>query len=197
MERRQLFITAGTALTFTFGGCLDAITGGDIDGEIRPDGEPETVPAPLDCDRDDVSRHTRGIRDDLRWGDTDEFQLRIDGLSFEYGDTAEITLGHTGWGSAKTGSAMKYLLEVKTDAGWQDVRVVPEDSPGIAPPDELIEHDSTEIFTWELDLTEAGLARPAPFEEYVSVCPELPAGRYRFLYYGLGEHVAVAFDLER
>ena len=135
MERRQLLITAGTVLTFTSGGCSNAITGGDTDGEIRPDEDPETVPASLDCTREDVSRHTRGIRDDLRWGDTDEFQLRIDGLSFEYGDTAEITLGHTGSGSAKTGSAMKYLLELKTEAEWQDVRVVPEDSPGIGPPE--------------------------------------------------------------
>lgn len=50
-------------------------------------------------------------------------------------------------------------------------------------------------WTWAIELTESGI--PAATDVDVSVCPGLPAGRYRFVYWGTDEPVAVGFDLSR
>jgi len=196
MKRRHFLATTAPATLLGTASCLSSLSGREVDGEIRPDYDPEVIPVALACDEEGVSRHNRVIRDDVQWGGTDEFALWVERLSYAYGETANITLTHTSSGQAATGSSLKFLFQLYTKNGWQDVRVTPEDSSGIAPPDERLHHDSTEIFTWSLELTESGL-ETAPFESIVTVCPDLLAGRYRFLYYGLDKPVAVAFDLQR
>ncbi|MFB9810631.1 immunoglobulin-like domain-containing protein [Haloarcula sebkhae] len=131
--------------------------------------------------------------DRIKWGDTGTVSLRIDQTTFEYGDTAQITLTNTTDSRISTGLKQTYQIERFTDDGWQDVRgktggdeiqyvdMGSEPAPGV-------------IYEWSLRLTEAGLV--AGDKEF-TVCPELVSGRYRFVYWTVDAPVAVAFDLTR
>lgn len=172
----------------------------ELPGAIRPDADPATVPEPLVCKDDAFERHSVGFDEsELEWGSVRDnrvptFALRVDDLAFERGDEIRVTLTNVRGVEMSTGNRYKYNFQVYTGEGWQDVRGW---AGGMALPytDELVEHEPGTGFEWTLTLTEEGLLDGHPHEDDLVVCPGLPAGRYRFAFWGVDGAVAAAFDL--
>lgn len=208
LKRRSALKHAGVVLGMGLGGCLGAGSEQPDDGTeseethsdvVSPEKEPETVPGALHCDDGTFERHFPGYGDDsIHWGDFKEFALRADSLSYDYGDTANITLRNTASETRETGNKNKYNFEVYTEAGWQDVRGWAD---GNSRPytDEAVSHDAGGGFEWDITLTENGIPDATTHDEILDVCPDLESARYRFIYWGLGgeEAIGVAFDLQR
>lgn len=165
-----------------------------VDGQIRPSESPSPPSEEFTCDKSDFTRHPSMYdADSLVWGDTENVSLRIDSTTFEYGDTAHITLTNTTDSHLSIGLKETFQIELFTEDGWQDVRgKIGEDEFQYV--DLAREPTPGEIYEWSLRLTEEGLVAGA---EELSVCPELVSGRYRFVYWGTGTPVAIAFDLQR
>ncbi|WP_254809995.1 immunoglobulin-like domain-containing protein [Natronosalvus amylolyticus] len=161
----------------------------DLEGYVRPDEDPDIVPASLECDGENVTR--MDARETVDWGENDRFAMRIDRLEAERGETVTVTMTNVTNDERVTGNDRKFGLEVYTDEGWQDVRVYDgehEYGPGYT--DEGYIHPPGEGFEWSLELStdefETG-------HDMLEVCPDLVAGRYRFVYWPTD--LAVAFDL--
>jgi hypothetical protein len=158
-------------------------------GKVRPDQKPAEVPTEFVCEDDDFERLWTGYDSEhLNWGDTEDFSLRVNELSFEYGEVAEIRLS-----SGMTGNRHKWNFEVTTDNGWREVRGT-SDGSELSYTDEEVPGG----FTWELELTEDGILEESPGSRKLRMCPDLVSSRYRFVYWGLiGEtSIAVAFDID-
>ncbi|WP_225332973.1 hypothetical protein [Halomicrobium urmianum] len=171
----------------------------DLDGYVRPDGDPPVVRDPLTCDREGFERLGSWVdEDELAWGEATAgdgdpvFALRVDALEAEYGDTVSISMTNVSGEERGTGNRHKYNLQAYTDDGWQDVRGVTDSDP-VGYTDEGILHEPGEGFEWELELTEEGLVADHSHADRLVVCPDLTPGRYRFVYWEPA--VAVAFDL--
>jgi len=170
-----------------------------LPGHVRPADDPETVPAALSCEDDDFERHGAGFDEsELSWGAaTDDrgeptFALRVDSLGADPGDEVVVRLTNVSESEQYTGNRHKYNLQVRTGAGWQDVRGAPEGEP-LGYTDEAVAHAPGEGFEWRLPMTEEGVVDGHVNETRLTVCPGLPAGRYRFVFWE--PTVAVAFDL--
>lgn len=200
MNRREVIVSFSTAGLFGLAGCIDRFGSTDEeDGFVRPDGDSEAVPSSFQCHDNDFERHwVETEEENLAWGDTDSFSLRIDDLSFEYGNTAELTLENTTSTMIRTGNKNKYNLEILTESGWTEVRGW-RDGMVRPYPDDAVGHEPREGFEWSIELTEDGIPAATIHEEELEVCPSLESGRYRFTYWGLSgdQGVAVAFDLIR
>lgn len=182
MDRRTYCTAVGSASLVSLAGCV-----GSVDGHVRPDGEPDTVPTEFVCEVDGFEPHFEGYSEDtLHWGDTEDFSLRVNDLAFEYGDTAEIQLSR-----GTTGNRHKWNLEVDTENGWQEVRGTTAEFLDYTAEDTDGGHE------WTLELTESGIVDSSFHDDSLQVCPDLVSGRYRFVYWGLigDDSVAVAFDL--
>lgn len=201
MKRRSyLAISLGATVVAT--GCLS--NGDDEDSTdetsriVRPETDPDPVPE-LECEDDDVIRYEPAY-ETPSWGEDGSFLIQIGSSSYTYGDIAEITLTNVTEDPADVQSYEQFSLEVYTDTGWQDVRVRTEETP-VAFPDDGVTHDSGEDHRWELELTEEGIAAASFLSEETDVCPELRAGRYRFVFVNpFGDQqaeLAVAFDLKQ
>ncbi len=171
----------------------------DLAGNVRPGSEPAVVP-PLSCETRGVVRHDQRFDEAaLHWGNyerngTTRLALRVDDLAYQQGDTLNVGLTNVADESVETGNSATYNLQVRTEAGWEDVRVI--DGDGFTYTDEAVSHGPGEGFDWSIDLTEAGIIE-ASGHGNADVCPALQSGRYRFAYFGVPEDaVAVAFDLE-
>lgn len=103
-----------------------------------------------------------------------------------------VTLTSLGPGTGGTGNRNKYSLQVLTEAGWQDVRGSTDGEP-LPYTDEAVRHEPGEGFRWTFDLTPEGVIAGHVHEDALAVCPGLPAGRYRFVFWE--PLVAVSFDL--
>lgn len=190
MNRSRRGVLAGLGATAAVGlaGCLTGTP-----GRVRPNGTPTSIPDALVCDRAGFDRHAPFYAaEEVSWGQANGFRLRVNQQSFELGATAQLSLQRTGVSPTVIGNRDKYNLEVRTAAGWQDVRVA---NDSLVYTDMGFEKWPGQGWTWNIDLTEAGIA--AATDTDVTVCPELPAGRYRFVYWGIDDAVAVAFDLTR
>jgi len=211
-------LPTAAAITITTGwGETDTVTTDDglfdpslLPGSIRPDNEPETVPEELVCENPAFERHANPVDEDSFWlGDSQQngestLSLRLqnpragDGvtnrLSFERGDEVRLILTNVTEGMIETGNKNKYSLQVRTAAGWQDVRGW--NDTGVAYTDEAISHPPGTAFEWNLTLTEKGVIADHTNRDRLTVCPGLPAGRYRFVFWGLSgdRSVGVAFD---
>ena len=176
-----------------------AIDPADLPGYVRPGAEPEIVPQPLTCEDESLERRAAEFDGELRWGAVVEdgrpvFAMRVNDLAFERGDEVRVTLTNVRDEERVTGNRAKYYFQVFTEDGWQEVRVLPEDRM-VAFPGERNVHEPGESYEWALTLTETELLDGYVHEEEMEVCPGLPAGRYRFVYWGVDHPVAVAFDL--
>ena len=169
----------------------------DLPGHVRPDGDPERVPPALDCDDGEFRRHSQPFDEgDLQWGEaTDDdgdprFAMRVDRTAVDRGDEVRVTLTNVADEIQTVGKSDQHSLQVYTEAGWQDVRGTTGDAP-LAYTDLGHEFPPGEGFEWNLSMTEDGVVEDHQFG--LTVCPGLPAGRYRFVFWG--PTVAVAFDL--
>ncbi|WP_312908682.1 hypothetical protein [Natronosalvus caseinilyticus] len=158
-----------------------------LEGGVEPDGDPATIPEPLECSDDDFKRLSSA--ESVHWGDADAFAMRVDPLEVAHGESVSITMANLTSVKQGTGNDRKFSLEVRTEAGWQEVRGYRAEH-GIGYTDEGIIHPPGEGFDWEIELSEAAVE---DLYSGLEVCPGLPAGRYRFVYWPLD--LAVAFDV--
>lgn len=202
MNRRRFLALLGSSVT---AGCVVPASGPTEttptagEGYVRPESEPATVPEPLACDEAGSTRLPVPFGDDaVQWGDTQQFALRVDALTAEYGETVTVSLTNTTAESVLTGNETKYAIEQYTTAGWQAVRVLSSGTPGPYD-DDGITHASGDGFDWRVELTEAGIAGLPSQDSGLAVCPDLRPARYRFVYWGIpgAPAVAVSFDLVR
>ena len=181
-----------------------------LDGFVRPDGDPRTVPAPLDCEDDGFERHPAAYSDGVSWGSgggTGEdggsaLELRVvnpaydgddpaEALTFQRGDDVRFELTNVSAREVYVGNHGKYNVEVFTEGGWTDVRGADDGRFGYT--DEAIAHPPGETVAWEFALTESGLVDGENQPDGLRVCPDLQPGRYRFVFFGAAD-IAVAFD---
>ncbi|MFP9191170.1 hypothetical protein ACLI4Q_05830 [Natrialbaceae archaeon A-CW1-1] len=183
-------ITDGWGETDTVEASLDiSVDPDELEGYVKPDGDPEVVPAALECPDEGVARMSPV--EDVSWGDDDRFSMRVDRRTVDRGESVTIRMVNSTNEEQTTGNAQKFGFEVYTDAGWQDVRVY-DDENGYGPgyTDEGYMHQPGTGFDWTLEMATDEFDTGHPRLE---VCPDLPAGRYRFVYWN-GD-LAVAFDL--
>ena len=182
-----------------------------LDGFVRPDGDPQSVPAALDCDDDAFERHPSVHDGGVSWGsgsgvsDADGAGLELrainpgydgddpaEALRFERGDDLRIEMTNVSNREIYVGNHGKYNLEVYTDEGWMEIRGG-EDGSRFEYTDEAIGHPPGDTVEWEFSMTEEGLVADGPHADALRVCPELQPGRYRFVFWG-ADNLAVAFD---
>lgn len=162
-------------------------------GYVRPQTDPPAVPDKLRCEDDSFTRHTPAY-ERVKWGTSIPLSLRVDEMSFEYGDTAEIVATNITDNTVSTGTDSDFQFELLTDKGWQDMRG--HDDERFLHTSLGLELDPGDTIMWSLHLTEKGVL-PEPNYEDLRVCPEFVTGRYRFVFFGVEPAVAVAFDLIR
>ncbi|APX96176.1 hypothetical protein [Natronorubrum daqingense] len=201
MNRRAFFV--GCTLSVGVAGCLDDLSddeGGsdELPGDIRPDDDPENVPAELHCEGEEFDRiQYQDDDDELVYGDADAFALRVMDLSYDYGESATFELVNTSSEEQLTSTSTRWNLQLYTENGWEEVRGTTEDRR-LEHTDEEVSHEPGDGFSWTIELTEDGISEAGPVSDSVAVCPELRAGRFRFIYTGYApEDVAVQFDFER
>jgi hypothetical protein len=200
-SRRSLLHSVGAGLAVGFAGCAGGGADDDTDtattttstpvtaeswGYIRPDSEPTTVPEPLDCDESDLRRLDWEVS---AWGGND-LALRVERTEYALGETVTIRLFNTTKETQYTGTVDEYLLEIRTEAGWQAVYGYTVDRP-IPFTAEPVPQQPGLSHTWEMPLTADGVTRDFAHDGDVTVCPSLQPGRYRFQFVGM----AVAFDV--
>lgn len=197
MRRRSYCLALGSVGLTGLAGCLDtmgAAIGSGNGGHVRPEEDPDTLPADFVCDQEGFDPHWAGYSEKhLYWGDVDDYSMRVNALEFEYGDSVEITLSAT-----DRGSDYKFNFEIFTKNGWRDVRVI-TDEDAFAGYDDIGVLDDAE---WTFELTEDGIIddifEPGKYQDSLEVCPNLVTARYRFVYWGLlgDDSIAVAFDID-
>ncbi|WP_418281442.1 hypothetical protein [Halorubrum sp. DTA98] len=175
-----------------------------LPGTVRPDGDPRTVPAALDCDEEGFERHYAGYRDEVAWGSTSGvdgtpgLELRVvdpdgDGTTaFARGDEVRVELTNVAAAPIGTGNLGMYNVEVYAEDGWTEVR---GGEGQFEYTEELLLHPPGETVAWTLEMTEEGVVAEHQYRDHLRVCPDLRPGRYRFVFWGTAP-VAVAFDYE-
>ena len=186
----------------------------ELPGEVRPDHEPTNVPAGFDCDADGFERHPEMYDGEVNWGGgggaggdaggDGPLALRVvipgdgapgsDPLAIGRGTRFRIELTNVSWRVAYVGNQGKYNLEIRTAAGWTELRGTDGDAT-LGYTDEALAVDPGETLAWEFEMTESGLVEGGPHADGLRVCPGLVPGRYRFVFFGAAD-LAVAFDYE-
>lgn len=200
-SRRSLLHSVGAGLAVGFAGCAGGGADDDTDtattttstpvtaeswGYIRPDSEPTTVPEPLDCDESDLRRLDWEVS---AWGGND-LALRVERTEYALGETVTIRLFNRTQEQKSTRTPDEYLLQLRTEAGWQTVFGYTADQP-IPFTSDAFPHEPGRSYMWDLGLTAGGVIKNYAHREDVTVCPSLQPGRYRFQFVGK----AVAFDV--
>lgn len=193
------------------------VTGGDgvldpgaLPGGVRPDDEPEALPAAFECDAEGFERHPQVYEGAVNWGsgggagDDGDGPLALravipgdDGpasepLSIGRGTRFRIELTNVSGRGAYVGNQGKYNLELRTETGWTEIRGA-EEGATFEYTDEALGVRPGETLTWEFEMTESGLIEGGPHADVLRVCPDLVPGRYRFVFWGAAD-IAVAFD---
>lgn len=175
----------------------------ELEGHVRPEENPATVPGDLSCDRDGFARKDHWINENhLEWGEvTDDedkpiFGLRVSTLSVGHGESVTITLTNISGSEQTTNNPHKSNLDIYTEEGWQEPRGW-EDSTPKPITDDLWGFSPGERHEWQFEMTERGIVEAAYHdkEDGLITCPKLPAGRYRFATAAPKQgDIAVAFD---
>lgn len=178
----------------------------NLPGHVRPDGDPPKLEE-LTCDNEEFQRlqgpqnFTLGevYAEDLTFAmrvHTTQTVASGDSSSPRVGrgDEVRVTMHNVSTDTQETGNRHKWNLQVLTMDGWEDVRGTTGDDP-LVYDDLAIEHPPGEGFEWTFEMTEEGIVAGHEHEDKLEVCPDLPSGRYRFLYRGIisGEPLAVEF----
>ena len=208
-DRLRLAVTDGWDETAELTGEEGIRDPESLDGFVRPDGDPASVPAALDCPDDEFERHYSSAGDDVNWGsagsvdDEDGLEMRlvnpaydgddpVEALRLERGDEFRVEMTNVSSRDIGVGNHGKYNLEAYTEEGWTEVRGG-EDASRFAYTDELVSTRPAETVEWSFTMTEEGLVEGGPHEDHLRVCPDLEPGRYRFVFWG-ADDLAVAFD---
>jgi hypothetical protein len=174
-----------------------------LPGHVRPGGDPPRV-AEFSCYDDGCERRTGPENAAIGEVHDDEeltYAMRVQTPSGDKprasrGDEVQVTLWNVSTNTQHTGNRHKWTLQVLTTDGWQPVRGT--DGRQVGYTDEAIEHRPGGGFEWTFEMTEEGVVSGHAHEENLRVCPDLQAGRYRFVYDGIvsGEPLGVEFHYQ-
>lgn len=78
----------------------------------------------------------------------------------------------------------KYNIQVKTEAGWQDIRVWQEENRRPLAPSESVNQKPGGSHVWTIEMSEERIT--------ADICPDIQFGRYRFAYWGLDNQDSLA-----
>lgn len=190
--RRDALAGSALALSVATAGCLDFAAG---DGPQGPEGTPAT----LTCDDDGFVRlgqpFEASVTETLVETDETTVELSTEGATETYGQSLRLVLRNTGDAPAVTLGEPAYSIQRETESGWLDVRGSTTGEAVELPRSES-SLDTSTAYSWDLTLTERGLAEAVDGVD-LDVCPPLGAGPHRFVYWGLvdGPPVGVEFEL--
>ncbi|WP_297884958.1 hypothetical protein [uncultured Halorubrum sp.] len=190
--RRDALAGSALALSVAAAGCLDFAAG---DGPQGPEGTPAT----LTCDDDAFVRLDQPFEAPVAGTpvetDRTSLELAVEGTAETYGQSLRLVLRNTGDAPAVTLGEPAYSIQRETESGWLDVRGSTTGEAVELPRSES-SLDTSTAYSWDLTLTERGLAEAVDGVD-LDVCPPLGAGPHRFVYWGLvdGPPVGVEFEL--
>ena len=188
--RRDALAGSALAISVAAAGCLDFAAG---DGPQGPEGTPAT----LTCD-DEFVRLEQPFEADVAETvvETDEtaLELSTEGTSETYGQSLRLVLRNTGDAPAATRGRAAYSLQRETGDGWFDVRGSTSGEPVELPRNEA-SIDTSSAFSWDISLTESGVADAVDGVD-LTVCPPLGPGPYRFVYWGLVDAPPIGAEFE-
>ena len=208
----RLSVTNGWGETAELTGDDGVLDPEALPGGVRPDGEPSSVPATFECGDEGFERHPQAYEGEVNWGGgggagsdaggDGPLALRAvipgdddpasEPMEIGRGTAFRIELTNVSGRGTYVGNQGKYNLELRTEAGWTELRGTDGDAT-FGYTDEAIGVDLGETLTWEFEMTESGLVEGGPHADALRVCPDLVPGRYRFVFFGAAD-LAVAFD---
>ncbi|SFR30691.1 MULTISPECIES: hypothetical protein [Halorubrum] len=178
--RRDALVGSALALSVATAGCLDFAAG---EGPQGPDGTPPT----LDCDDDAFVRLDRpfegSVTETVVETDATTLELSTEGTTETYGQSLRLILRNTGDDPAPTLGEFAYSIQRETGDGWLDVRGSTT-GEAVELPRTEVSLDAGSTYSWDLTLTEAGIADAVDGLD-LTVCPPLGPGIYRFVYWGV------------
>lgn len=220
VSRRRLLASSVIVSGPGYAGCLGRGTESDEETQSeRIEDDPPNVPTKLecsdeslrnhcreanttngDCENLDYNRHAKMFDESaLQWGGEDGFgwQMEVGDTEFHPGDEVTITMRNVSEEEKRYDATSKYNLQVYTEAGWEDIRILPSWYAGtgnaFGHDDILLGQPPGGAERWTITLD--------PDASNNIWCP-FPEGRYRFAYYGIRdeadggyEAIAVAFDI--
>jgi hypothetical protein len=206
-SRRTVLRSAGVGFLASVAGCAAGDQPNPTDtttaqpgswGHVRPAESPPVVPGALECAESDLQRPDPNA--DVSWGDADwngtanALGLRVENTEYALGDTVEIRLYNLSETDQGTRTREEFLVQLRTEAGWQTVFGYAEDGPYPFTDDAVI-HEPGRSLIWNISLTADGVLGQYAHPERASVCPDLQPGRYRFVFPIGQPALAVAFDV--
>lgn len=193
VSRRALLASLGTGGAVGTAGCLDFAAG---DGPQGPGGQPET----LDCSSDGFRRLDQQFAEEdvrfvsARTDDDVTFEMASQGTTKTYGSELRIVLRSLDQTETTVGHSERFAIQRETGEGWLDVRGTPDGSE-VSYPDGSKTVGSGGGHTWSILLREDPIADTLSTAD-LTVCPQLGAGRYRFVYWGLnGTAIGTEFEI--
>ena len=166
MDRRR-FLRAAVGAGAALAGCLTAPTG------ETP--SPTTAPSPGGCEG--FQSHPIDLSTYSVSGYGEGFELTASTGQLPLGDEMTITLQNTTNEERSTGNETLFAVQRAKDGGWEHVLWAPEEWVWT---EEALIHQPGEGMEWTFPFTKSGLSLD-PYR----VCTDLPAGVYRFVYWGL------------
>lgn len=147
---------------------------------------PDTFESPAACTGNETSPEF-----DLPDGPLPEraggFELTVNESSVTHGEPVTFTLRNVAVERRYTGTKAKYILQQRTEGGWETVTLLREPHLGFNAT--AIVHEPREGFEWTFEASAHGFTHG----KYV-VCQRLEPGEYRFVYAN-DSPVAVRFEI--
>lgn len=192
-SRRSLLASLGTGGVVGTAGCLDFAAG---EGPQGPDGRPTT----LSCPNEEFRRlDQRFAEENLRFvsartADDVKFEISAQGRTKTYGSELRVVLRNLDQTETTIGSSERIAIQRETGQGWVDVRGTPDGSE-VSYPEEPKTVGSGGGHVWSFTLREEPIANTLSTAD-LTVCPQLGAGTYRFVYWGLdGAAIGTEFEI--
>ncbi|MFC7057387.1 hypothetical protein [Halovenus salina] len=174
-----------------------------LPGHVRPDGDPPQM-AEFSCEGNDFQRldgpenvAMGEVHDDEELSYAMRVRTGTEKPRVGRGDEVTVTLWNVSTDTHHTGNRDKWTLQSFTTDGWQTVFGADGDAH-FGYTDEAIEHRPGKAFEWSFEMTEKCVLSEHVHGDRLRVCPDLPAGRYRFVYHGIvsAEPLAVEFHYQ-
>lgn len=185
MQRTVLGLLALIA-TLLLAGCIGGVPTGDDPTSDVPTSDRESTALPEQCTGDETAPGFELPDGPLPERDGG-FELTVNDSTVDRGEPVAFALMNVDDERRYTGTHAKYLLQHRTDDGWETVTLLREPYLGFNAT--AISHEPGEGFEWSFRVDAAGFTAG----KYV-VCERLSAGKYRFVYAG-DSPVAVRFEL--
>jgi len=151
---------------------------GDLTGVV-PESTPPSIPTNTHCSNKGKSMHYAFVDfGKVKQGDFESWELRISETNISIGDSFSIEIQNTSSNTLEFGNRFKYNLQLYTENGWQEIRWLEK---SISYEDVTVSVEPDDGIRWNFYATPNGIIAPHPKSDIMSICPELPPGRYRFI----------------